>query len=165
MAEPREVTDRSSLTLVPTSSISAPGSQHVVLHQRRAGAETLPGRADTQDWLGRSQGPGTSVLSPSPSPHPFPSPFLPKGSAGFLPPQGRGTQGEAAANRKSFNFVPFPWHREGRKAAALLIGINTVTPYLLLPNEETWGCSRHLTRKLLVLALGEGPEGTSGTCN
>lgn len=39
------------------------------------------------------------------------------------------------------NFVPFPWHREGRQAAALLIGINTVTSHLLLPNEETEGAA------------------------
>lgn len=46
-------------------------------------------------------------------------------------------QGEAGANQQSLNFVPFPWHREGRKAAALLIVINTVTSHLLLPNKET----------------------------
>lgn len=46
-------------------------------------------------------------------------------------------QGKAGPNQQSLNFVPFSWHREGRKAAALLIGINTVTSRLLLPNKET----------------------------
>lgn len=47
----------------------------------------------------------------------------------------------------------------------LLIGINTVTSYLLLPNEGTRECSWHLTGNLLVLALREGPAGTSGGYN
>lgn len=46
-------------------------------------------------------------------------------------------QGEAGANQQSLNFFPFPWHREGRQAAVLLIGINTVTSHLLFPDKET----------------------------
>lgn len=69
-------------------------------------------------------------------------------------------QGEAGANQQSLNFVPFPWHREGRKAAALLIGINTVTSHLLLPNEET-GKAAGLS---LLFGGLEGPEGPTGAC-
>lgn len=69
-------------------------------------------------------------------------------------------QGEAGANQQSLNFVPFPWQREGRKAAALLIGINTVTSHLLLPNEET-GKAADLS---LLFGGLEGPEGPTGAC-
>lgn len=65
-------------------------------------------------------------------------------------------QGEAGANQQSLKFVPFPWHREGRKAAALLIGINKVTSRLLLPNEET-GAAADLCLLLEVLKVQLGP--------
>lgn len=154
--------------LVPVRSISGSNRTHgaaLVMgwYRETAGRSRHPGLVEMVPGSGDC--PGTNLSSLSPSPHLFFSPFLPKVSAGFLPPQSHGMQGEAAANQESFNFVPIPWHREGRKAAVLLIGINTVTSYLLLPNEETWSCSRHLTGKLLVLNLGEGLESTCGTCN
>lgn len=80
------------------------------------------------------------VLAPLCSPFPqstaFLSPFLlALGSCQSRAAECRGKQ------EQSLNFVPFPWHREGRQAAALLIGINTVTSHLLLPNEETEGAA------------------------
>lgn len=115
----------------PKAACQAP-VKHSVLHWRWASAKrmlmsTHPGLA------GQSQDVGTCLASLSSPAFSF---SLPP-STGFLPAQGYGMQGEAEANQQSLSFVPFPWHTEGRKAAALLIGINTVTSHLLLPDEET----------------------------
>lgn len=114
-----------------------------------------------QDWLD-SPRMWRLVLAPLCSPFPQSTAFsfsLPS-STGFLPAQGCRVKGEAETNQQSLDFVPFSWHREGRKAAASLIGINTVTSHLLLPNKET-GEAADLSLHFQGL---EGPEGPTGAC-
>jgi len=135
------------------------------LHARRAAAATgsrpdAAGRADTQDWLGQTPGPAQTP-GPGLSQHlfilPFPQPTLflfllssRRAAPGFWLRDARG----GSSKPEKLHFLSLSWQREGGKAGASLIGINTVTSYLLLPNEETRGCCGHRTGRLLLPALG-----------